>query len=581
MRIAYTLILACLPLIACGGGEGNPGRTLKNIPRNRTLIMDCAEGNTCAGQIQDYNTFNPFIPGGISRIGYNFLYEPLYFFNAYKEDSELIPWIAESHTFNDDNTEITIKIRPGVEWSDGHPWSAHDFAFTVNMLKDNAPQLMHSTDMDAWVEEAVALDSLTAKITLKTPNPRFLFSYFVHSGDQGVPIVPKHIWEGQNPMEFSNYDQQKGWPVLTGPYEIAASEPAQRIWDLRPNWWAKKLGFQELPKVERLIYLTYMEENKRVQNLIANNIDTCLELRPANIVSLLDANPNITTWTGREPPYSYITWWPISLGFNGLEAPWSDSEMRRAVNYAINREQLVEIGWQNSGDWTHLPLPDLPQMRKYFTWAEDLVAKHQVSVFDLEKSAAIFSSKGYSRKGEFWEKDGQTLSMVIDIFSHFQDLTPVLIAQLKKAGIDATFRMTSDFNSRLRQGTARAYMTGNFSSMKDPYFVLRQYQSRFVQPTGQAADMPWRWKNAAYDELIDQMGQTPTADPAMKTLYRQAMDIWLSELPSIPIVQWPHRIPHNETYWTNWPSEDNPYINSAYWSRTWLLVLLNLQPKSS
>ena len=580
MRIAYALILACLPLIACGGGDGSPGRTLKNIPRNRTLIMDCAEGNTCAGQIQDYNTFNPFIPGGISRIGYNFLYEPLYFFNAYKEDSELIPWIAESHTFNDDNTEITIKIRPGVEWSDGLPWSAHDFAFTVNMLKDNAPQLMHSTDMDAWVEEAVALDSLTAKITLKTPNPRFLFSYFVHSGDQGVPIVPKHIWEGQNPMEFSNYDLQKGWPVLTGPYEIAASEPAQRIWDLRPNWWAKKLGFQELPNVERLIYLTYMEENKRVQNLIANNIDTCLELRPANIVSLLDANPNITTWTGREPPYSYITWWPISLGFNGLEAPWSDSEMRRAVNYAINREQLVEIGWQNSGDWTHLPLPDLPQMRKYFTWTEDLVAKHQVGVFDLEKSAAIFSSKGYSRTGEFWQKDGQTLSMVIDIFSHFQDLTPVLIAQLKNAGIDATFRMTSDFNSRLRQGTARAYMTGNFSSMKDPYFVLRQYQSRFVQPTGQAADMPWRWKNAAYDELIDQMGQTPTADPAMKTLYRQAMDIWLSELPSLPIVQWPHRIPHNETYWTNWPSEDNPYINSAYWSRTWLLVLLNLQPKS-
>ena len=580
MRIAYTLIIACLPLVACGGGEGGPGRTLKNIPRNRTLIMDCAEGNTCAGQIQDYNTFNPFIPGGISRIGYNFLYEPLYFFNAYKEDSELIPWIAESHTFNDDNTEITIKIRPGVEWSDGHPWSAHDFAFTVNMLKDNAPQLMHSTDMDAWVEEAVALDSLTAKITLKTPNPRFLFSYFVHSGDQGVPIVPKHIWEGQNPMEFSNYDLQKGWPVLTGPYEIAASEPAQRIWDLRPNWWAKKLCFQELPNVERLIYLTYMEENKRVQNLIANNIDTCLELRPANIVSLLDANPNITTWTGREPPYSYITWWPISLGFNGLEAPWSDSEMRRAVNYAINREQLVEIGWQNSGDWTHIPLPDLPQMRKYFTWTEDLVAKHQVGVFDLEKSAAIFSSKGYSRTGEFWEKDGLTLSMVIDIFSHFQDLTPVLIAQLKNAGIDATFRMTSDFNSRLRQGTARAYMTGNFSSMKDPYFVLRQYQSRFVQPTGQAADMPWRWKNAAYDELIDQMGQTPTADPAMKTLYRQAMDIWLSEFPSIPIVQWPHRIPHNETYWTNWPSEDNPYINSAYWSRTWLLVLLNLQPKS-
>ena len=127
----------------------------------------------------------------------------------------------------------------------------------------------------------------------------------------------------------------------------------------------------------------------KVQNLIANNIDTCLELRPANIVSLLKANPNITTWPGRRPPYSYITWWPISRGFNGLEEPWSDPEMRRAVNYAIDREQIVEIGWQNSGDWTHLPLPDLPQMRKYFTLAEDLIEKHRVGVFDLEKSAEI------------------------------------------------------------------------------------------------------------------------------------------------------------------------------------------------
>ena len=42
----------------------------------------------------------------------------------------------------------------------------------------------------------------------------------------------------------------------------------------------------------------------------------------------------------------------------------------------------------------------------------------------------------------------------------------------------------------------------------------------------------------------------------------------------------PHRIPHNETYWTDCPRRDNPCINNVYWSRIWLLVLLNLQPKS-
>ena len=473
-----------------------------------------------------------------------------------------------------------MQILPWVEWSDGRSWTARDFVFTINMLKAHAPELVFSTDMDTWVEEAVALDDLTARITLKSPNPRFLASYFTHIHGNGVPIVPEHIWAGQDPTTFANYDPARGWPVVTGPYEIALSEPAQRIWDLRPDWWAAKTGFCDLPQVERMIFLPYMEEHQRVQNLLVNKLDICLELRPSNIISLLQQHDKMSTWTGREPPYSYMTPWPIALGFNNVEAPFSDRDIRRAINFAIDREQLVEIGWQNSGDWTLLPIPELPQMKKYFTLAEDLVAKHHVGVFDPEKSAAILSRKGYSRSGEFWENDGKPLSMVIDIFSHFQDLTPVLIAQLKKAGIDASFRMTSDFNTRLRQGTARAYMIGNFSSMRDPYFVLRQYHSRFVQPTGEPADNPWRWQNAAFDELIDQMGQTPSDHPAMDELYRRAMDIWLAELPSIPIVQWPHRIPHYETYWTNWPTAENPYINSAYWSRTWLLVLLQLQPKA-
>jgi hypothetical protein len=80
------------------------------------------------------------------------------------------------------------------------------------------------------------------------------------------------------------------------------------------------------------------------------------------------------------------------------------------------------------------------------------------------------------------------------------------------------------------------------------------------------------------DALVDEMGRTAPDDPKLAELFREAMAIWLREMPSVPLLQWYHRIPHNETYWTNWPSEDNPYINSAYWHRTWLLVLLGLEP---
>ena len=118
--------------------------------------------------------------------------------------------------------------------------------------------------------ETEVVDPLTARIQLTAPNPRFMFSYFTHNFDNGVPIVPRHIWEGQDPERFTNFDPAQGWPVVSGPYEIEASTPAQRIWRVRDGWWAEALGFQQRPQVERIVYLPAMDEAKRVQNVVAN-----------------------------------------------------------------------------------------------------------------------------------------------------------------------------------------------------------------------------------------------------------------------------------------------------------------------
>ena len=584
LLLASIVLAGGLLLAACGGSgeESGSNSSRKRVPRNRTLIMDCSSFESCSGQILDHESFNPFLLTGTTRTGWNFLFEPLYFYNAYGEKDNLVAWIAAGHEYNDDFTEVTIKIRPGVEWSDGAPWTAHDLVFTINMLKSNAPELTFSTDMEAWVKEAVAVDELTAKITLTASNPRFVFTYFSHNFDNGVPIVPKHIWEGKDAKLFKNFDRAKGWPVVSGPYDLSISVPQQRVYDLREDWWAAKIGFRELPKVERIIYLTFMEETKRVQNLIANNMDTCLDLRPPNIRSVLDNNPNVSTWTGRELPHGYLDWWPVCMGFNNLEEPFSDPEIRKAINYAINREQLIEVGWQGAGTYSLLPLPDFPPIRRFTDQIQDLIEKYEIGVYDPNKSAAIMEGKGWEKDEEgFWGKNGQRLKIVIDIFDIFQDLAPVLVAQLEQAGFDADFRMTPDTYTRMAQGTARTFMMGNGGSVRDPYFTLRFYHSRFVQPTGTHSERFWRWKNEEFDALVDQMGQTAPDDPKLDGLFRQAMDIWLRELPSIPLVQWYHRIPHNETYWKNWPTAKNAYINSAYWHNTWLLVLLGLEPAQS
>ena len=79
--------------------------------------------------------------------------------------------------------------------------------------------------MKAWVKNATAVDEHTTPIQLTASNPRFIFSYFTNNFDNGIPIMPKHIWEGKDPESFSNFDMEQGWPVVSGPYKMAISAP--------------------------------------------------------------------------------------------------------------------------------------------------------------------------------------------------------------------------------------------------------------------------------------------------------------------------------------------------------------------
>jgi len=65
--------------------------------------------------------------------------------------------------------------------------------------------------------------------------------------------------------------------------------------------------------------------------------------------------------------------------------------------------------------------------------------------------------------------------------------------------------------------------------------------------------------------------------PKLTPLFRQAMEIWLPDLPDIQLTEFYHRIPMNTTYWKNWPTAENPYINGAFWHLTYQLVLNNLE----
>ncbi len=92
----------------------------------------------------------------------------------------------------------------------------------------------------------------------------------------------------------------------------------------------------------------------------------------------------------------------------------------------------------------------------------------------------------------------------------------------------------------------------------DPYFMLSIYMSEYFRPTGEPAPIWWatsRWQNEEYDAVVRQMNTLSADDPETMELFKQAMDIWVRELPDVYVAQLIIRYPMSKHYWTGWPTE--------------------------
>jgi peptide/nickel transport system substrate-binding protein len=316
--------------------------------------------------------------------------------------------------------------------------------------------------------------------------------------------------------------------------------------------------------------------------VIANEADATLNISPATIPTLFAQNPKIITHSGQQPPYGYTDWWPSGLSLNCEAEPWTDPEIRWAISYAIDRDQLVKFGYRGAGEPTLLPYPYYPPLKAYVDAAKDLLEQYPTNLHDPSKTEEILTRKGYAKGGDgIWAKDGKKLTMVITTFSVFADLVPFVTKQLQDVGIDASFQMPTTFYDDLASGKAEASIWGHGGSVRDPFKTMELYHSKFYKPTGTATYPFYRWRNADYDAVVDEMGVTPPDDPKTKELFLKGTEIWLKELPDPQLLQFYHRIPMNTTYWANWPTAENPYINGSFWHRTVLLVVLGLKSASA
>ncbi|MEX1019129.1 MAG: ABC transporter substrate-binding protein [Litorilinea sp.] len=585
--------VAMLVMVGCAGSPAAaPGSTDEGAaPAADTDTGAAPSGDrilraTIGAQIPAPDIWNPYIPGTFILQGMNQnLMEPLFMLNY--ETGGIDGWLAESFESNEALDEWTVTLRDGTEWSDGTPLTSEDVVFTIQMLKDNAPLLNWSGAMERWVESVEAVDERTIRFVLTESNPRFVMENLAGTTSQAIVPLPKHHWEGQDPVTFRNqFDPETGAPVFSGSYVVERFSSTEFIYSRNDDWWGAKAGHFNLPQPLE-IHRTWIPAAETTnQMLVDNQLDIGGATSLSQMQLLQSRNPNLVAYDS-EAPFTWRDPCPRMFTVNHTVEPWGNKEMRWALSHALNRQQIVDVIHEGATVPANFIFPDYEGMMPYIEAIEDIVAP--IGEYNVERAHELIEANGYTLNdaGVFVDADGATLSIDVVAPPFMDQVGTIVVQQLSDAGIDAVLRILEW--GIFREQTGRGQFEGSTDwsgcgSVIEPWFGMNRYHQDWVREVGEPGteyvdntNNAGRWTNAEYSALLDEMGSLPIGDPAVNDLMVQAVEIWADELPAIPLIQQPAILLFNETNWTNWPTADNNYIHPpTHWS-TFHRVLTEIQ----
>lgn len=524
---------------------------------------------------------DPLVSDGVHQL----VYEPLFYDNA--ETGKEVPWLATGFAYNKAYTQLTINLRQGVKWNDGVPLTSKDAVYTMNQILSTHPAPWRSGNIQNSVASVKAKGPYAFVLTLKAPNPRFVYtdlSTYIYTSN--FQVLPWHIFHTQKFTTFSDFNLSKGWPVGTGPYRVTSATQNAVTLTRNPNWWASKTGFSPAPAPKQVIYTSPGPEDTAVANLEHNALDYAGEIVPtvAGFITAQQQNPRLINWAGQ------LGWddpCPFSLTFNTLNAPWNDPQMRWAVNYSLNKSQFSSL--------FNTPGPPTPASTTFPAYApfdallaknKDLLTQYPTTKYSTQATAQILQSKGYKLvNGKWVGADGKPLTLTVNIFNAaalgptWQNADDLVQQELQQAGFTVNMQ-PGDFNAIIaaRPSYTATKATWDLQSwfecgsLTDPWATFNRY-TNFP-----GNDNAGQWTNAQYNAIVAHMGQLQPGDKAIPGLFRQALTLYLHDLPVIPLIQRPTPVVFNTTYWTGWPTAKNPWTVPAPWWQDFEQVVLGLKP---
>lgn len=252
------------------------------------------------------------------------IFERLFQFD---KDMKVIPWLATSYTSNDSATEFTLKLRDGVTFQDGTPFNAEAVKINLEQLADQTRGLKRNS-LYNMIKTATVLSPDTIKIELNRPFGAFINTLAHPSAVMFSPTVLQ---------KYPDKADLRLHPVGTGPFKFVTWQPGKEVKMVKySGYWRK--GW---PKVDSVTFYPAPEDTTRVAALKSGQADAIYPL-PADLISAVQSDKKLDIQ--RNPGIMFYY-----LAMNNLHKPLNDIRVRQALNYAINRDLWLKIGYGGMG----------------------------------------------------------------------------------------------------------------------------------------------------------------------------------------------------------------------------------------
>lgn len=429
--------------------------------------------------------------------------------------------LAESWEWKENPPRVEIKLRKGIMFPEkpgvmkAREFVADDVVFSFNRL-NNSPRRIK--DYFAHVEKVEATDKHTVVFTFKDYfaewDYRFGWGYF-------SVIMPKEVVDAG----ATNWKNTVG----TGPFQLSDFvQGNSNTYSRNPAYWDKETigGKQyQLPYLDKVVYRTIKDEATWIAALRTGKLDMLESVRWQNVDSLKKSAPQLqwNRWLNQSGTF---------MAFQVDQKPFDDVRVRRALNMAVNKQEIVKAYYNGHAELFAYPMH--PDYVGYFEPLESMPdSVKELFAYNPAKAKKLLADAGYPK--------GFTFKVQVCACNpDHMDLMPLIAAYLEQIGVKIEIQ-PMEYAAFLSAMTTRKMAPGYFmnNGHTNPTTTIRKSFT-----TGQQWN-PSGWSDKAYDARMDEVYRTrdeAKRQAMLKEMTREILDkapyIWMPT-PYVYSAWWP------------------------------------------